>query len=70
MSWFGNTLLPVIEDTWHDREPPTSIDEAAKEVREAGHPDVADYLAKLNSEDFENLVWQITRNQQEWNGLQ
>lgn len=60
MSWFGNTLLPVIEDVWLDREPPVGASAGAEELRQAGHDDVAGFIAKMSDQEFEDLVWQVT----------
>lgn len=59
MSWFGNTLIPVVEDLWSGAEPPAKAEEAAAQVKACGHDDVAEYISKLNDNDYENLVWQV-----------
>lgn len=50
MSWFGNTLLPTIEGVfWGAGEFPRSPEQAAALIRAAGHPQEADYIARMSA---------------------
>lgn len=62
MSWFGNTLMPVVEDVFGEsKDLPTKPAEAAKKLREAGYEKEADYVGSLNEKGLKDLY--------EWVGL-
>lgn len=47
MSWFGNTLIPVVQDIYWDAEDyPADPEEVAADLRKGGHTKEADYVAK------------------------
>lgn len=64
MSWYGNTLHPVVQDVLSGRAPKTTA-EAAKMIEEAGHPDVASYIRSLDQEDYQALVESAENRQEE-----
>lgn len=78
MSWFGNTLFPVVEEVFGQSELPTKPSEAAKKLREAGYEKEADYVSGLNEKGLTDLYewvrllceddsgWNIT--EMEWCG--
>ena len=52
MSWFGHTLLPVIQDTVLDRLWEACPKKAAKIIRDDGHDDVARFVEKMTPEKW------------------
>lgn len=68
MSWFGNTLHPTLEHVFASHEAPSSPAAAAKEIEAAGYPDVARYVASLNTDAYEDMLWTCHVNvvNQEW----
>jgi hypothetical protein len=52
MSWFGNTLLPVIQNIFWDRLWEPCPKKAARIFRQDGHQDVADYVEKMTPESW------------------
>ena len=57
MSWYANTVLPTIEDVFADVEPPNSPADCALIIGMAGYDDVAKYIAALNDNNYENVLW-------------
>lgn len=57
MSWYANTVLPTMETVFANVEPPPNAEAAALELTKAGRQDVANFICRLNPEDYEGVVW-------------
>ena len=52
MSWFGHTLLPVIQESFLDRLWESCPEKAAEIIREGGCEQVANFVAKMTPESW------------------
>jgi hypothetical protein len=58
MSYFSNTLFPVVESTFEGTRPsdlPKSQHLAAKKIRAAGYPREAAYVESVSRADLQNI---------------
>jgi len=58
MSYFSNTLFPVVESTFEGTRPsdlPKSQHLAAKKIQAAGYPHEAAYVASVSRADLQNI---------------
>jgi len=58
MSWYANSLFPVVESVFHGDRPsklPKVPSEAAEKVLAAGYPKEADYLLKQTRAGLQNV---------------
>ena len=79
MSWFSNTLFPVIEDVFSGTDLPANPKDAAQRLRDAGFSKEADYVSTLDQDglrevydwsnvlpDEEDVSWQAAESA--WGG--
>lgn len=64
MSWYGNTVLVMVEDAFSPEEDdiPKTSDEAASRIKQKWSADreaakVADYISSLGDKEFEQLLF-------------
>lgn len=58
MSYYGNTLFPVVEGVFHkvrSADLPKTPKEAAEKIREAGYPREAAFIEGMSEGDLQNV---------------